>query len=258
MRLQLLRRIGLASVARWLNRASKRRYWEEAWGRDDYAPPWLGRGVAAEVVAAVRDGWFARGGAALDIGCGQGEIVAWLAEQGFDVVGVDISEAALARGRALVGASRAREASSANRASSARSTNGAARAEFRRVDICAPAPSSLEPNRFAILIDRGCFHQIADEDLPAFAANVVRVAAPDARFLLFVKAFRGAAAGDAGDAAAERARHIARVEGALGAAFAIERVTDTALDADEGRVAERRLPGLVFWMTRRPLREAHA
>lgn len=241
MRLRLFRRIGLAPVARWINRIGKRRYWERAWGRDDYAPPWLGRGVAAEVVAAVSDGWFARGGAALDIGCGQGEIVAWLAEEGFDATGVDISDAALARARTLV---------------AARAPAAAGRAEFRRVDICArSATAGLEAGRFAILVDRGCFHQIADEDLPAYAANVDRIAAPDARLLLFVKAFRDAAVSGDGDAiAAERARHRARVEGALGAAFAIERVTDTALDADEGRVAERRLPGLVFWMARRPAR----
>jgi len=231
MRLRLLRRMGLAPVARWLNRARKRQYWERAWGRDDYAPPWLGRGVAAEVIDAVRDGWFPRGGAALDIGCGQGEMVHWLAEQGYEAVGVDISEAAVARARSLA----------------------SGRAEFRRADICArTSAAAIERARYNVLIDRGCFHQIAEDDDAAYRDAVIRAAAPNARFILLMMTTRGVAPDDARAIAADRARIAERVERTLGGAFAIERIADTALDNECGRVAERCLPGLAFWMTRRP------
>lgn len=40
-------------------------------------------------------------GLALDLGCGRGEDAIWLAQQGWAVVGVDVSEAALQQGRLL-------------------------------------------------------------------------------------------------------------------------------------------------------------
>lgn len=39
-------------------------------------------------------------GSALDVGCGEGADAAWLAEQGWDVLGIDVSEVALDRARA--------------------------------------------------------------------------------------------------------------------------------------------------------------
>lgn len=45
-----------------------------------------------------------RPGRALDLGCGEGGDTVWLAEQGWQVTGVDISATAVARGRALAAA----------------------------------------------------------------------------------------------------------------------------------------------------------
>ncbi|QCE34481.1 class I SAM-dependent methyltransferase [Acetobacteraceae bacterium] len=42
-----------------------------------------------------------QGGKALDIGCGRGEDSIWLAQQGFEVVGADISQSALEQARIL-------------------------------------------------------------------------------------------------------------------------------------------------------------
>lgn len=243
--------LGARVGALWRRRGS-RRYWEREWARDNYAPPWLDRGVAREVAAAVEEGWFARTAPALDIGCGQGEIAAWLAERGFPATGIDIAESALARARARYGEHRGH-------------------LEFRRLDICSAAPAR---GRFAVLVDRGCFHQLPDADLPAYARNVAGASTSEARLLLFVKAFRGtpesAALGVApheaasasedsreavlarmDEASPERARHIARVESALGRDFVIERVAATFLDPHDGRDAAARLPGLVFRMQRR-------
>jgi SAM-dependent methyltransferase len=265
-------------IGAWWRRRASRRYWEREWAQDDYAPPWLGRGVSREVAAALDEGWLERGARALDIGCGQGEIAAWLAEHGLPVLGIDIAESALARARARYG-------------------EHAGRLEFRRADICAAA---LAPRHFAALVDRGCFHQLSDENLRAYAKNVARASTPDARLLLFVKAFRDGAKGlgtdttrgtgeePAGAAGAhgaplaasspaasplarggratddsresalatmaaaspERARQIQRVEAALGRDFTIERVAPTFLDPHDGHAPAARLPGLVFWMRR--------
>src|SRR5690606_10076573 len=76
-----------------------REAWEAKWRRSDFAAPWLGRGAPAELVRAVSEGWLAPGASALDIGCGEGDVAAWLAEHGFPAVGVDIAPAAIERAR---------------------------------------------------------------------------------------------------------------------------------------------------------------
>lgn len=198
---------------------AQRAAWEAMWGRADFAPPWLGRGAGREIAAAVTDGWFPAGATVLDVGCGQGEVAAWLAERGFRVLGIDIAAAAIARAQSRYGALPG--------------------LEFLTHDICAAAP----PGRGCrVLIDRGCLHQITDEDAPHYRRNLSAVAAPDARLLLFMKAFRRAAPGDP----AERSRHVARVERALASEFTIQRVADTYLDPFDGADPGRALPGLAF------------
>ncbi|MGC8463720.1 MAG: SAM-dependent methyltransferase [Acidimicrobiales bacterium] len=58
---------------------------------------WSGEPNAALADAASR----LRPGRALDLGCGEGGDVVWLAEQGWQVTGVDISATAVARGQSL-------------------------------------------------------------------------------------------------------------------------------------------------------------
>jgi SAM-dependent methyltransferase len=66
-------------------------YWEEHYGERDRI--WSGR-VNVQLAAVARD---LAPGRALDLGCGEGGDAVWLAEQGWHVVAVDVSETALAR-----------------------------------------------------------------------------------------------------------------------------------------------------------------
>ncbi|MGZ5390456.1 MAG: SAM-dependent methyltransferase [Mycobacterium sp.] len=67
-------------------------HWEQHYGERDRV--WSGRAnaVFAEIVAPLKPG------AVLDLGCGEGGDAMWLAEHGWQVVAVDISETALQRG----------------------------------------------------------------------------------------------------------------------------------------------------------------
>jgi len=87
-------------------------------------------------------------GRTLEVGCGTGTNAIYLAEHGFDVVGVDVSPLAVEKARA----------------------KAEGRARFETGDfLSAPAPGGP----FQFVFDRGCFHVFDDAAAQArFAANV--------------------------------------------------------------------------------------
>lgn len=68
-------------------------FWEQLYGED--GPRWSGR--VNHAIAEVVGDW--QSGRALDLGCGEGGDVLWLAEQGWQARGLDLSEIAIARAR---------------------------------------------------------------------------------------------------------------------------------------------------------------
>ncbi len=86
--------------------------------------------------------WPKCGGKILEIGCGTGTNSVWLAEQGFQVTGMDISSSAITLARQ--------------------------RAEEKGVD-CTFADadflvSAMEANQFSLVFDRGCFHVMGSDE----------------------------------------------------------------------------------------------
>lgn len=219
----------MIDIVAWFRRERERRRrragWESRWRRDDFQPRWGERGVSPEIVASADAGWFPPGGTMLDVGCGQGEIAAWFAERGYRCVALDVSASAVRRARA-------------------RHAHVAERIEFVARDVCASPP----PDRgYDVIVDRGCLHQLPQDEVGRYVRHVTGVAGTRARFLLFIKAFRD---GAPFDDPAERAQRTRWVEQAFAGAFAIERVESTYLDAWHGEEPDKRLPGMVFWMTR--------
>ena len=67
-------------------RRRRQREWDAIWADERNRQPWMDRGVAKEIVDAVTSGWFSRGSRSIDIGCGEGELSGYLAEQGFTAI----------------------------------------------------------------------------------------------------------------------------------------------------------------------------
>jgi SAM-dependent methyltransferase len=112
----------------------------------------------AELVRALDAGWLGAPGRVLDLGCGLGSELAFLACRGFRGVGVDLSPVALARAVARHPAVR-----------------------FVRADaLHLPFAAGV----FDLAIDRGCFHYLLTPDRPAYAAEAARVLAPGGRLFL--------------------------------------------------------------------------
>jgi|SRR5579862_3594932 len=141
------------------------RDWNDAYVKNEL--PWDTGEPDEQLVAFVRAGRIAPG-AALDVGAGTGTNVLWLAQQGFDVLGVDLSPRAIemARGKA----------------------KGTARCRFEVGDFLAAPPTGP----FAFVFDRGCFH-VFDEaaDRARFAANVAACLAPGGVWLSMIGSTEG-------------------------------------------------------------------
>lgn len=95
---------------------------------------------------------------ALELGCGTGTNSVWLAEQGFDVTGLDIAPLALER-------------------AAARAAAAGVAVRFLAADVLTP-PDLGEP--FAFFFDRGCYHVVRRENPHAYAPAVARLLAPGA------------------------------------------------------------------------------
>ena len=87
---------------------------------------------------------------AIDIGCGTGDNSIWLAGQGFDVTGTDVSEVALEKAHE-------------------KAAQAKAGCNFMLIDFMR---NEIEGRPFGFAFDRGCLHSFTtDEDRKQFAGN---------------------------------------------------------------------------------------
>ena len=107
---------------------------------------------------------------ALEIGAGTGTNAIWLAERGFDVLGVDVSPLAVERAHAKI-------------------EGRALRCRFAAWDFLAAPPPD---GPFQFVFDRGCFH-VFDEpgERQRFAAQVAAALAPDGLWLSLIGSTEG-------------------------------------------------------------------
>lgn len=152
-----------------------------------------------------------RTGCALEIGSGTGTNAIWMAERGWEVLGVDIAPLAVARAQGKL-------------------ADRALRCRFAVWDILEAAPPD---GPFQFVFDRGCFHVFDEpEERQKFAAHVATVLAPGGLWLSLI----GSTEGPAGEFGPPRrsAREIA---------LAME----PALEIVELRSAEFRSHGAKAW-----------
>jgi cyclopropane fatty-acyl-phospholipid synthase-like methyltransferase len=208
----------------------RRQKWEREWQVESQRPEAeLATAVPTELKQAVQTGWISPGSKLMDIGCGRGQISAWLAQQGFAVLGVDLAQEAIQLARrhfASIGP----------------------HLEFRTLDICAE-PS--EPGRFDALVDRGCFHGLPTPFARRYVRNVAIWAKPGGRLLLFSKVGDDVDGGP--DLHSKQQSCEANIRAFFEPVFEITRVTPTTepLSRSVGPLPRRERPGMVFWMTRR-------
>lgn len=138
---------------------------------EDYAQgfmPW-DTGVPEPMLIQAVDSGTLPVGRALDVGCGTGTNAIWLAQHGYEVLGVDVALLAIEKARAKL-------------------PKGLA-CRFAELDFLAAQP---EGGPFQFVFDRGCFH-VFDEpaDRERFASQVAAVLAPGGMWLSLIGSTEG-------------------------------------------------------------------
>lgn len=143
------------------------RDWDESYATGDL--PWDTGIPSPELVSLVEAGRLPRG-RALDIGCGTGTNARYLASQGYEVVGVDVSHHAVKH--------------------AAKEPAPSGSVTFQQLDFLAGPP----PGTFDLIFDRGCFHVFDDPAEQArFATHVAGCLSPRGLWLSLIGSTEGPA-----------------------------------------------------------------
>lgn len=111
-----------------------------------------------------------RPGRALEVGCGTGTNALWLASQGFDVVGVDVSPLAIDMARAKA--------------------KGRPSCRFEVLDFLKADPPG---GPYRVVFDRGCFHVFDEAEIRTrFAERVASLLEPGGMWLSIIGSTEGA------------------------------------------------------------------
>ena len=125
------------------------------------SPPWVGQ-ARSELVELVETGDLLPG-RAIDLGCGEGDNAIFLAQHGFQVIGVDFSPAAIAKAKA-------------------KALKVGAEVDFRVDDLTRLANVNGD---FDLLVDYGTFDDLSTKDRAAYVDQVAALTKPGAKFLLW-------------------------------------------------------------------------
>lgn len=134
----------------------------ESWFDSAYqgTPPWDIGHPQPEIVRLDQSGQIT--GSVLDVGCGTGEHVLYLAGLGYEVIGVDSAPTAIKKARA--------------------------KAKQRGLEVTFALGDALNlsipDHRFDTVIDMGLFHVFSDEERPRFREGLERVLRPGGTYFM--------------------------------------------------------------------------
>jgi len=145
--------------------AAARQRWESRYREG--CTPWDTQTTPPEVVAFWQSGRLPRAGIALDLGCGPGTNVRYLARLGLTAVGVEIAGAPLQVAR---------------RRLAAQEPELADRAHFLCADVTTLPFHNLAA---AYILDVGCFHSLPPDLRPWYVQNIIVNLAPGGYYQLY-------------------------------------------------------------------------
>ncbi len=133
--------------------------------------PWDGHPQSAALRELIEGSDTAPPGSALDVGCGTGDTSIYLAQQGWQVTGVDFTPKALDKAR-----TKARAADAA--------------VNFIHADVTHLGQAGII-GPFQLIVDSGCFHGMSERDRDLYVNEISAAAAPGAQLLMIAFKPRG-------------------------------------------------------------------
>jgi SAM-dependent methyltransferase len=128
-----------------------------------FNPPWDTGITPPEVVEAIEGPQALEPGRALDLGCGTGTNSLYLAQHGWQVVGVDFAATAIRKARR-------------------KATRSGLAVDFHAADVTRL--DFLQPS-FDLALDIGCFHTLDAQARVRYRNQLLRLLRPGARFMLY-------------------------------------------------------------------------
>lgn len=139
---------------------TERKDWDKSYKHGD--TPWDTGFPPSELKKVLESGIVSPGGHALDLGCGTGTNAIYLAQKGFDVTAVDVSNVAIKK---------------------AKEKAKIAKAHVQFIQANAPE-LHITGEPFDFIFDRGCFHAIDDADRIKYTKMLERLTNDESTFLL--------------------------------------------------------------------------
>ena len=146
--------------------------------------PWDTEVTPPELIQTIEGRDAPEAGRALDLGCGTGTNVIYLARRGWDAFGVDFVDRAIRLAR--------RKAKKAG-----------VQASFVTGDVTQLQQIKELPNSFDLALDIGCFHSLTPDGQRRYAAGLLDRLCPGATFLLYAWEPRKIGGGERGVGSAQ-------------------------------------------------------
>jgi SAM-dependent methyltransferase len=137
--------------------------WAQMYATMDYTQlPWYAPRASPWLVRAVRAGWIKPTAPVLDVGCGAGTNVLWLANRGFLATGLDLAPGAIETARR-------------------RAQRRGSSATFEEGSVTS---MPFQRGAFGSVVDNGCFHSLPVHERLGYATEVARVLRPGGTLFL--------------------------------------------------------------------------
>jgi SAM-dependent methyltransferase len=136
--------------------------WEGRYTAGDI--PWDSGEPSVELQRLVKEHDL-RPATAIELGCGTGTNAVWLAQQGIQVVALDVSATALQRGRE-------------------RAAQAGVEVDFRQADLLEPDKLAGGLSAADLVFDRGVYHVLRRENLAAYLQVLQLVTRPGSRYIV--------------------------------------------------------------------------
>lgn len=203
----------------------RKQAWNDRWSKEDFTPAWMADHIPEELQYAIDSEWFTPGCSVLDIGCGDGKIAHWLAQNDYRVFAFDYVAPAVEKAELLYGSD--------------------------KIDFAVLDATNMPPpeHKYQAIFDRGCFHIIPEKFWANYSQGVADWAQQGAKFLLLTSTRKGPKISTRRDEVL-RQQMTDQIINTFSPHFEINEIKNAPMLRESGKPDTEPLDGIAAMMTR--------